>query len=74
MQERDASKERKSQPGSELTGAPPLSLDETTLRGPSRATLMELMEKWRGTYPSRYEKAVYEYLREVLMAGEVGEQ
>jgi hypothetical protein len=74
MQERDSSKERKSQPGSELEGAPPLSLDETTLRGPSRATLMELMEKWRGTYPSRYEKAVYEYLREVLMSGEEGEQ
>jgi hypothetical protein len=73
MQERDSSRERKARPGSEIQGAPPLTLESGALEGPAGATLMEIMEKWRGTYPGRYEKAVYDYLSEVLVPAQEGQ-
>lgn len=72
LEERDSSRERKSRPGGEILQLSPPELSEEALEGPSQATLMEVMERWWGTYPVRYEKAVYEYLREVLLSGEGG--
>jgi|GEM_PF-3020957 len=74
MQEREHSKKRRAESGSLKKGNPPERLTSSILQGPGGETLLEIMEGWRGSYPSRYENLVFEYLKEVLPGDSGGEK
>jgi hypothetical protein len=74
LQERDFSRERRARTGGSIRSSPPDELPEQVLSGTGRATVMELMEAWRGIYPERYRDLIFEYLQNVMVPGTAGDQ
>jgi hypothetical protein len=70
LQEREFSRRRRAETGGLIHGSPPEELNRELLREPDGATLIELMESWKGTYPGHYESLVFEYLQEVILGVE----
>ncbi len=67
LQERDFSRERRARTAGSVRAAPPEELPEQVLRAAEQATVMELMETWKGIYPERYRELIFEYLQNVMV-------